>query len=159
VWEGGSRKALPYPDYGEIMKNKKIGWKIYFFILSFLLLIAYFDIFRSGATLFDFVDVIISLIALLGLFGYSFQRKIYNVRLWRTWLFVIVIWDVVYNLLLTHTVGVAQIQIKLSLVEYMLTMLIILPEYIALFLYGYKSPNFWKAHNNAIHSDGQGCGV
>jgi len=147
VWEGGSRKAPPYPDYGEIMKNKKIGWKIYFFILSFLLLIAYFDIFRSGATLFDFVDVIISLIALLGLFGYSFQRKIYNVRLWRTWL------------LLTHTVGVAQIQIKLSLVEYMLTMLIILPEYIALFLYGYKSPNFWKAHNNAIHSDGQGCGV
>jgi hypothetical protein len=141
------------------MKNRKTGWKIYFFILSFLLLIAYFDIFRTGATLFDFVDVIISLIALLGLFGYSFQRKIYEKKLWQIWLFVIIIWDVIYNLLLTHTLGVAQNSIKLSLGGYIFNMLTLLPEYFALYFYGYQSSDLWNDHNNAIHSDGQGRGV
>jgi hypothetical protein len=131
----------------------KIGWKIYFIILSFLLLIAYFDIISKGSTFFDYLDIIISLIALLGLFGYSFRKQIFEMRLWQTWLFVIVNWDILYNLVLTHTLGVAQNNIKLGFIEYIISVFMVLPEYIALYLYGFKSSDLWKDHNISSQSD------
>jgi hypothetical protein len=131
------------------MNNKKIGWKIYFFILLFLLLFSYADIMYKVATFFDYADIIISLIALLGLFGYSFQRKIYARKLWSTWFIVIIIWDVVHNMFITKLLGLAQNNIQFGLAEYLLGMLIVLPEYIALYLYGYKSTDLWKGEQKS----------
>jgi hypothetical protein len=129
----------------------KIGWKIYFIILSFLLLIAYFDIISKGSTFFDYLDIIISLIALLGLFGYSFRKQIFEMRLWQTWLFVIVNWDILYNLVLTHTLGVAQNNIKLGFIEYIISVFMVLPEYIALYLYGLNRQIYGRTITSALN--------
>ena len=134
------------------MKNKKIGWKLYSVIFSLLLLFAYYDFILKGITIYDFADIVISLTALTGLFGYTFTKKIYSQALWRIWLFVIVIWDLFYNLYLTAILGVAQGVAqggdKINITEVLIAFIFIFPEYVALYLYGYKSTALWEHKNN-----------
>jgi hypothetical protein len=134
------------------MKNKKIGWKIYFVIFSLLLLFAYYDFISKGITIYDSVDIVISLTALTGLFGYTFTKKIHSQTFWRIWLFVIVIWDLFYNLYLTAILGVAQGVAqegdKINITEMLIAFIFIFPEYVALYLYGYKSTELWEHKNN-----------
>ena len=133
------------------MKNKKIGWKIYFIIFSLLLLFAYYDLISRGITIYDFADIVISLTALTGLFGYTFSKKIHSQSLWRIWLFVIVIWDLFYNIYLTAILGVAQGvaqgEENINIAEMFIAFILIFPAYIALYLYGYKSTALWENKN------------
>ena len=133
------------------MKNKKIGWKIYFIIFSLLLLFAYYDLISRGITIYDFADIVISLTALTGLFGYTFSKKIHSQSLWRIWLFVIVIWDLFYNIYLTAILcvaqGVAQGEENINIAEMFIALILIFPAYIALYLYGYKSTALWENKN------------
>jgi len=87
------------------------------------------------------------------------SKKIYEKKLWKIWFAVIILWDLTLNLLLTHTLGVTQSDCELSFVEHIPAYLIILPEYIALYLYGYRSIDLWENHNNAINSDAHIRGV
>jgi hypothetical protein len=134
------------------MKNKKIGWKVYFVVFSIVLLFAYYDSISSGITIYDFADIVISLIALIGFFGYSFNKPIHKQKLWRIWLFVILIWDLFYNLYLTAILGVAQGVAQggesFTITEALISLILIFPEYVALYLYGYKSTALWENKNN-----------
>jgi hypothetical protein len=135
-----------------IMKNKKIGWKVYSVIFSLLLLFAYYDFISKGITIYDFADIVISLTALTGLLGYSFSKKIHSQTLWRIWLLVIVIWDLFYNLYLTAILGVAQGVSQggenVTIVEMLIAFIFTFPEYVALYLYGYKSTALWENKSN-----------
>ena len=131
------------------MENKKIGWKIYFVIFSLLLLFVYYGLLSKGITIYDSADIAISLIALTGLFGYAFTKKIHSQTLWRIWLFVIVIWDLFYNIYLTAILGVAQGGETCNITEILIGFIFIFPEYIALYKYGYKSTALWKNDTNS----------
>ena len=47
-----------------------MGWKIYFWILLLLVLLAYSVIFLGSPTIWDVIDVVISLTAITGLFAF-----------------------------------------------------------------------------------------
>ena len=125
-----------------------MGWKIYFWVFLLILLIGYAVIFLGSPSIWDFLDVIISLIAISGLFSYAYQKKILSCNFWKAWLFVIFFWDIIYNLLLSQIFGLAQnisfdIE-KLSIMEMIISWVLIIPEYIALYLLGFKSSDFWE---------------
>lgn len=122
-------------------------WKIYFWLLSVLIVLAYALIFSVSPSISDLLDVIISLVALTGLYCYAYKYKLLSAKFWRTWLCVILVWDVIYNIFLTHYLGVAQ-QLTVgasesTLLEILFGYLFFVPEYIALYLLGFRSSDLW----------------
>ena len=62
-------------------------------------------------------------------------------------LITIIVWDIIYNVLLAEYLDVAQQisqDIETNLVDIILGYLLIIPEYIALYLLAYKSEALWK---------------
>lgn len=125
-----------------------MGWKIYFWILLILLLIAYSAILMAMPSVWDFIDPIFSLIALAGVFAYGYKKKLFSANFWRIWLLVIISWDLTYNILLTDYLGVAQqlrsITEEETFYEELFSWVLIIPEYIALYLLGFKSVALWR---------------
>ena len=119
-------------------------WKIYAWFLAFLLAVGYGVLIWEGIEVRDIVDMLISLVALIGVFGYAYKRKIISEDLWRVWFFVIIGWDIFYNLVLEDFTEFSEFTtIEISIVIIIMLILII-PEYIALFLYGFRSEALWK---------------
>ena len=98
-------------------------------------------------SLVDLIDIPISLIAWSGLYAFVHRKKFSAARLWQVWFFVIVIWDITYNVFFDLYLGIGQ---KVEDVEpttalCTLTALIFLvPEYVALYLYGCKGETIWN---------------
>lgn len=101
-------------------------------------LILIFEITDSKPSgILDYLDYMFWATALLGVFGYCYEKKIANKKFWKVYLPVVVIWDLF--------IGNRDIQNypELSGTIYLffatiIIFIIILPEYIGLYLYGYR---------------------
>ena len=123
-----------------------MAWKIYFWLLGVLLVLAYVMLLSSHPTVFDFLDVPISLVALAGGFAFAYKRRLISKGFWRLWLVAIVAWDLAYNLLLTDMLGLAQ-QLEGEESGTAATLVFwatIVPEYVAIYLYGYRRDTIWS---------------
>lgn len=107
-----------------------MAWKIYTWILAACLAVAYYDIFSETAKIPDFLDIPISLVALVGLFGYAYNKKIGKRRFWQFWLLLLIPWDILYNFFLAKHPDVPKILVVVGIVLF-------LPEYIALYRYSF----------------------
>ena len=122
------------------MKNR-IGWKSYFVLLSLLYVGTLASILAdsSPSSLFHYVDSFISGVALAGVFGYAFRKKLLHERFWCVLLPIFVVWDIWFNKnaypegfpSLTHQI------------VYVMLWIFIFLEYFALYLYGYRSKDIW----------------
>ena len=74
-----------------------MGWKIYFWIFVILVLWGYSGVFSENVTVYDYVDVPISIIGLTGFFGFAFKKRFLSPGFWKIWLFITFIWDIFYN--------------------------------------------------------------
>ena len=121
-----------------------MGWKIYFCILTGLLLVLYAITF-SGSVMgvVHYLDVPISLVALVGVYGYAFKRPIGHHNFWKIWFCLIVLWDAFYNLVLPEPAVFQPADLVAILIGYG----IIIPGYIALYLYGFRSQRLWERKN------------
>lgn len=90
----------------------------------------------------DYFDYIFWSLALTGVFGYSFSKKILSISFWKFFLPFIVTWDfyILYDVIiddpeiLSDEYGIWFVMF--ISISYFLFML---PEYIAIYLYGYKN--------------------
>ena len=124
-----------------------MGWRIYFWVLAALYGFGVLFVFGAGPTAIDLVDVLISALALTGLYGYVFQKRVFSRDFWTKWpLFPA--WDFLYNVVLTGILGLGiqpdedvsgGEQFWLTLVLF----LFLLPLYLALFRYATRSPDVW----------------
>ncbi len=85
----------------------------------------------------DYLDYILCSTALLGVFGYCYEKKIGSKKFWKAYLPALIIWD--------FFIGYRDIKNDPDLSEPILLcliiivcLIIILPEYIGLYLYGYR---------------------
>ena len=120
-----------------------MGWKIYFFIFTILVLIAYALIFTGSPVIWDYIDTIESTFVLVGLSAYAFKKQIGTPQLWKYLLFVFIGWDITYNLVLSSYLGVAQ-QVtvenaSISNIEVLIGWVIIFPAYYAIYKLGFAS--------------------
>ena len=118
-----------------------MGWKIYFFILTGLLLVLYAITFSGPLEgVLHYLDVPISTVALVGVYGYAFKKPIGHHNLWKIWFFVIVLWDGFYNLIPPESAVFKPVDLVAILIGYG----IIIPGYVALYLYGFRSQPLWE---------------
>ena len=124
-----------------------MGWKIYFYCLTLLLVSLYVLTFTyllpdtsAAMKIALYVDLPISIVALVGLYGYAFRKRIGHPNFWKVWLVVVVLWDMFYNLVLS---GWTHLELQ-DMIAFLLAYGILFPEYFAIYMYGFRSGELWQ---------------
>ena len=115
------------------MRGVKAAWKIYLW----LAVITYAGVtLYTGlrATLSLWVEVAVTLIAFIGLYGYAYSKQIGSARFWKAWLFVLVCWDLASVLVHVNMLSVLMLAPFLWF---------FVPLCVALYRYGFRSPTIW----------------
>jgi hypothetical protein len=124
-----------------------MGWKIYFVVFAIILLRFFLYIPFSHNSVYDLIDVPISIITLVGLYGYSFKKRILLRRFWAYWLFITVVWRFSYTFffsltfIYTHFFDIRAFFV--FFVFFLIPIIIRIPLYIALYLYAFRSKDLW----------------
>ncbi len=123
-------------------------WKIYFWFIVILISMSFFDTFMLGMSYVDFFDLAFTIISCIGFFGFIYKKTFFSKAFWKKWLFIIIIWDIIYNTLLQDYSELISEFSDLSTIEILVSMaigiMIIIPYYVAIYLYGYKSFELWN---------------
>lgn len=96
----------------------------------------------------DYLDTMFSLVALAGFFAYAYKKKLLSAKFWKFWLVIFILWDLTYNLIISYHLGLAQ-QLgpdhrAATLNEMLFGLVFLIPEYVALYLLGFKSQGIWN---------------
>lgn len=122
-----------------------VGYKVYWWFL--LLMIGYFsyDLYiLNEAKIYDYIDLPFTIFGLVGLFGYAYKKAIFNSIVWKWSFFIIIFWETLYSIFLYDHQTVNDLSIGLKTGATIFIYAFLLPYYIALYLYGYKSDRIWN---------------
>ena len=129
-----------------IKVERSIFWKIYFFIFVGLTSLEFISV-SIEVTIWGIVNIPITIIATIGLYGYVFSKNFYKQYFWLCFFVFLIIWDAVYFIV----VGVpsdpelTEIENKyIGLFAIAFTYILMTPAYIGLLLYGLPSNKLWK---------------
>ena len=135
-----------------------MGWKIYSVIVSFLLILSYIPF--SGyryRTIFDVLDMPITIITLVGLCGYAFKKTCLTKKFWRYWFFAAIIWHFLYfyylrTALIFSSFKISRLPIfhfgRMSwseLAYFLFPTIFFIPIFIGLYLYAFRSGELWES--------------
>lgn len=135
-----------------------MGWKIYFIALLTLTIGAYIAAFSD----FDYIDIPLNMISMIGLFGYAYKRRFFFRGFWKYWLFVIIFWDSLHLFLsIKHSWINDRESIELAGHNFIVAIIIgaaiglaiFLPGFIALYLYGFRSKDLWDRDKDLDHNN------
>jgi hypothetical protein len=126
--------------------SKKRGWRVYFWLVTVLfgvLLVAEF-IEPGDDTVADAVDSATWGFSLIGVFGFAYSRAILSQRLWQIWLPIVVVKDL---FILSRQFSTGHIELETATFAFIavISVIVFIPEYIALYRYGYQSETLWHA--------------
>lgn len=111
-------------------------FKIYFGINVFLVLLTPFVLLKYF-TFFNVIDSFILIISCIGLYGYVYRVLIFKQSLWKVYFVINLFWDfssvVIYGF--KNSMAVTSFQWGVII---MLTFLLVVPGYIALYRYAFK---------------------
>ncbi len=135
------------PDFARIsLRRMVMFWRIYSVALAFLLLPTYVMVMGAAYSLWDFMDMVVAVGALMGFFGYAYNFRIISMNVWKVYFFLVVSWDLFYNIIITKVLDLAvhlPEEQKIGWTGVLLSFTLIFPEYVALFRYGYRSEPIW----------------
>ena len=121
-------------------------WKIYSVALAALLLPTYVMVMGTSHTLWDFMDMVVAVGALMGFFGFAYKFRIISVTVWKIYFFLIISWDLFYNITISMALDLA-VHLpdapKATWTDVLFSFAIVAPEYVALYCYGFKSESLW----------------
>ena len=116
----------------------------YLLLLAFFLCASAVSVLGESPTVFDWLDVPMSIAALVGVFGFVFRMRIFRPGFWQVFMPVLVAWDITYNLVLAGQLDLALRPLGEDLWAYLVVGLALLvPMYVVLFLYTYRSRSIW----------------
>jgi hypothetical protein len=126
----------------------KTIWKIYFWFLLLVIVAIFgydtYDVINgSDINYYNIPIHTIQILALLGVFGYIYQRCYFHVNLWKT-IFYIQIIILLYSCYIVLT-EFSLSNLNQSGIAFLLffTIALMAPEILALYLYSYKSNKLW----------------
>jgi hypothetical protein len=140
----------PYEPPGSPLKGahgrprNTLWWKVFFWITLVLTLFTVLGVASiKGVSLMDYVDFALSLVAVVGLFGFAYYRPIGGVVFWRYFFYVALVEAVVYSLVFP-ALGVARYGDTSITYWYLFeigyTVLILW----AIYRYAYQVPIIWQ---------------
>ena len=119
--------------------KKSIWWKIYFWPICVLLVADTIERFIiEEFNLFLMVDQLFGILALVGMFGYIYNRRFISKGFWMVFLPLMIGWEVIYDTFINPPA------IEFEPIIMALILLFAIPVFILLFLYGYRSAELWK---------------
>jgi hypothetical protein len=132
-----------------------MGWNIYFVIFAIYLISIYLPFPASSyKTFFDYLNMPITLISLIGLYGLASKRTIFLRRVWAYWFYGAATWHFLYEYYLRHILFSAYFESPLSRVfsihsltdifVLLFPTLIRLPLFAGLYLYAFRSDDLWE---------------
>ena len=90
----------------------------------------------------DVLDYVFWLIAIIGVVGYSYQKTILSASFWKKYLPFVIGWDafiVYYEVTSDPELFTDEFGLGFVVAIVLIGFLILLPQYIAIYLYGYKT--------------------
>jgi hypothetical protein len=127
-----------------------MGWRIYLILIIIIVLWDSVALYTDSLliTVNDYLNIVASLVSITGLFGYAFKKRIFRQDFWVYWFLVLVFWDLIYNLSLSYIINTPEYldglhNLYFFWVTILLPIIIRIPLYISIFLYGYRSKLIW----------------
>lgn len=125
------------------LADRRLGWKVYCVAVAVALAAIYTVVWRSAFRPVHLVDLAITLAGFAGLWGYASQRRLLSQSFWRIQACLFPAWEIVMNFYFSRiTAGIS------GYVAVWALMLFFVPEYWALWKYGYRSPDIWRMESS-----------
>lgn len=129
--------------------NKSLLWKIYFWFL----LIASMCAVQGFIGNLDIIDLLISVIALLGLYAFCWNKKILNQVFWKIFFLATIVWAIISTYILplppqlVEKITERGMTISQPIIYLSATfgLILTLPLFLALYSYAFKSEGIWKS--------------
>jgi FtsH-binding integral membrane protein len=114
-------------------------WKVYFWFMVVLIVAA---VWVTGTHvtwklhIVDWLNLLLMIIGLIGVFGYAYKRRISSKRFWLVFTLASLVYQLAYSFVLDQEYGASP---ATSTADGLTTFIPLIPMFIALFLYVYKS--------------------
>ena len=119
-------------------------WKVYFFLLLVISIFGNGVVASKTPRAADYADVVFSLVAVVGIFGFAFQMAIGGAAFWRVFFLFDLAWLVVYNVVLSLWLGRAQPGVPKTPLAYAVGLAVFLPSFWGLYSYAFRSNHLWR---------------
>ena len=138
----------------EIKIERSILWKMYFVLFVCLNVLGVGILFsEENFGIIEIIDLPMTLISIIGLYGYVFSKRIHKQSFWFSFFWVYLVFSFVYPFLseiefLADDPELSDAENKFFNIFVIVTMIpLILPAYIGLLLYALPSNKLWKNIN------------
>ena len=121
----------------------EMGWYLYLLLLAFFLFAFATSILIESPTVFDVLDVPMAVTALVGVFGFVSRMQLLSPWFWRVFMLTLLAWHIIYHLVLAWQMDVALRPVAGSWEYLVVGLAFVVPMYVVLFLYGYRSKAVW----------------
>ena len=140
--EGMNPYAAPRVDTNPVpvSPSGRTGWKVYTYGLATLHVVGLFFT-PPRIHLSHALDAIVTLVGMLGLFGFAYRRYFLGRRIWMIWSLLLPLWDVMMGAWVYPRQAATAVE-GVQLV-YCFVLLFCLPQYLALIRYAFLSREFW----------------
>lgn len=128
---------------------KMLGWTIYFWLIALLvgasaIARVYLFFTREIVTIYDLIESLISVIAIIGLYGFAYQTPLLNPTFWKiVWGLGMLIW--IWSFFSAKNVEmIEQIGLAKGAAVFSLLSMLSVPVLVGLCLYSFRSAVLWS---------------
>jgi len=124
---------------------KALLWKIYFWIVSVLLLLSFVIaiVVENKFSVLFAVDISLGLIAIAGMYGYVYQTRILKQKFWKLYFPFMIVWELLYSIVYNTCINYSG-SINLRYIAGMsFAYLLVMPMFLSLYRYSYSLKEFW----------------
>ena len=107
-------------------------WKVYFILLIAFLIYSY-RLLTGQLNAWYYVDLLISVLSLVGLFGLAWKQRFFNANFWKVYFGVYIVWVLAFNLLIGPYINRVPVDATI-----LIGFALLLPLYASLYLYAFK---------------------
>lgn len=123
--------------------KRSVWWKVYFFIITALAAFGSISfLFEEKAGVVEYVQLLLSIVTTVGLFGFTFLKKILTPKTWLVVLLISLLFGAFYEQLTS-----IDLRQGMTSIEFYITVaigwLISIPAYVALYLYSNPNKQPW----------------
>jgi hypothetical protein len=139
-------------ETGPTRTRRGVWWKIYFWIILISQIIYSAALVAAPdameANTFDYIDAVIYGGVLPGLYGFAYCKRILNRKIWQFFFPFNVIWDIWSTVATGDWDEWKTLSIPISTIIATSIILFVIPQYVALFRYGFREQALWAQGDN-----------
>lgn len=121
----------------------KIVWKVYFWIFAFIVVSGNLAMFSKASCVYCYFDFLFSIIGLVGLWCYAYEKSLLHPGLWKVFFCLFLFWSIINIIYGPFYSDRELVDQKQKLYGQLISVVLSLPAYFALFLYGFRSKGIW----------------